>query len=161
MGCQGHVAPRAFWLEETARTPPPWEGREAPGLEPPAQLWSRGVGANLREFRTPGWKRTIPACPKVTETAGTSLLWSRGMAAVRGGTPWPPCVGWQGLGGCCLLRWRGSHHLLKWRGSHHIPAAAETRPAPAGWACGVGAGVAGEPQTSAGGRWRCLARVGA
>lgn len=74
------------------------------------------------------------------------------MAAVRGGTPWPPCVGWQGLGGCCLLRWRGSHH---------IPAAAETRPAPAGWACGVGAGVAGEPQTSAGERWRCLARVGA
>lgn len=55
------------------------------------------MGANLRGFRTPGWKRTIPACPKVTEPAGMSPLWSRGtrwdpVDAVRGvaGTGRPP-----------------------------------------------------------------------
>lgn len=131
---------------------PPCPGKAArhQGWSPQHSCGAEGWGADLRGFRTPGWKRSIPACPQGTEPAGMSQLWSSGMDAAQSGILWPLCVFQQGLGG----------HLLQWRGSNHVPTTAKTQPAPAGRARGGSAGMAGSPQASVG-RWRCLAMVGA
>lgn len=68
---------------------------------PPLPWGGTRAGANLRGFRTPGWKRTIPT-RQVTLPTGMSPLWSGGMDAARGGILQPLRVGRQGLGGHLL-----------------------------------------------------------
>lgn len=100
--CGGQAALETFWQEKKAESPCPGRVVRHRGWSPQHRWETEGWALLLRGFRTPDWKRIIPACPKVIEPAGMSLLWSRGMdaahAACGTGQLLPPTVPLGGAG---------------------------------------------------------------